>query len=846
MMPIMLSSVSGRTRPGIRFETMTPLLPEAMQRMDVAAFIGFAERGPLHCPVAIEDIAQFETVFGVTPRLGWAAKGERLSGHLAESVRAFFIQGGRRCWVVRVASATATSNQFILPGLYRVTPSSSGLLVLPALVQARCEGGWSDRLRVATRLQVRSFTYESISAIAPGQGWVIRTRSDFVRPGDLVRIVSVAGTQQIFIPISSVEHDAASGELILHAKTVAVFAKCTPDEVKVHDCVWKQIAIGEPSSWSKGRAAVVSIDLRVRDEKSSQWRAENLGLTPLHPRYCGALPTDLDVYQGTAPGAGASIQSDSSRPITEAWLPLAGIAQRVEDSATTFLVPLEIDGNFGTESSANPQLTPQLERDGLANFDASLFLDATLRETRIAELMAIANTVRYSDPKPRPLQGIHAVLGWFGSTIQDEVTLIAVPDAVHAPWRGRPQPLRYSYVVENILPKVNTDVPVPFTCCDELATPTNLTVKTTTETGIVIRLGWEMPKNTSGAEIEYIVQESVTENFKVADMQWQTRETYQEIAIIAPDRSIFRVRAMSGNNTSAWSLPIALRIRETEAAGEPGSTPGEIAREIHRALIRLCAAQGELFSVLALPRDTTEQDAVNHVRALSVAEGKLAGLNCDSEGRVGSYAAIYHPWLETRSATGIVRPLPPDGAVLGMFAARARDRGAWVAPANRALLGVVALHSVIPDSRQAVLLDAGINLVLHRPEGYTLLSEETLSSVPDLRAIHVRRLLILLRRMMLRMGEEFTFETHNQILRDLVRQRCVNLLERMFRSGAFAGRSTEEAFQVSVDYADNTVASIDAGRLIVKVRIRPAQALRFITIRFALGGAAGVTEENAT
>lgn len=845
----MSSGVSGRTRPGIRFDAVIPPLPEAMPRMDVAAFVGFAERGPLHCPVVIEDMVQFEQVFGVTPKLGWAANGERLTGYLAESVRAFFTQGGQRCWVVRVASSSATSNVFALPGLRRVTPLSGSCSFEQAYAQARCEGSWSDTLHVSTRLQVRPVMLDRVSVIAPGKDWEIRTSSDFVRPGDLVRIVNVARTQQAFFPIISFGRDAASHGFVLHAKDAVAFTKHTVNESNKQTWGWEVSEIGELSSWGEGRAAVVSIDMRVRDQQSADWRMENLGLTPLHPRYCGALPTDIEVHQGTTSAGVASIQSLTSRPFVESWFPLAGIANGDDGPDTSFLVPLEMEGNFGLESAANAQASSELERDGLASFDASLFMDTTLCDTRIADLMMIANDVRYSAPQPRPLQGMHAVLGWFGSTIQDEVTLIAVPDAVHSPWQGQPQPIRFSCAVENVLPQQGAAKPASFLCCNQIHAPIDLNAHMATPTGTMIRLAWSTNDAALADDdrvIEYQVQESATGDFSVVDMQWQTPGVALDIAVTSPGLRIFRVRAVSDSASSLWSDAIALRILEAAPGTTPSGAPGEAVREVHRALINLCAAQGELFPVLSLPGDITEKDAANYVQALSVSDGKQTGWGFDPEGRVGSYAAIYHPWLETRGATGIVLPLPPDGAVLGMFAARTRDRGAWVAPANRALLGVVAMHTVLPESRQASFWDAGINLVLSRPEGYTLLSEDTLSSVPELQPIHVRRLLILLRRMMLRMGEEFTFEPNDGALRDLVRQRCTSVLERMFRAGAFAGRSAAEAFQVSVDDADNTLASIDAGRLIVRVRIRPAQALRFITVRFTLGGGAtGVIEEGA-
>ena len=107
MISALHANVLKRTPPGIRFEVLSPPLSEAMPRMDVAAFVGFAQRGPLHWPVAIEDMEQFSKVFGVTPLLGWAASGERMSGYLAESVRAFFTQGGRRCWVVSWCRSSA-------------------------------------------------------------------------------------------------------------------------------------------------------------------------------------------------------------------------------------------------------------------------------------------------------------------------------------------------------------------------------------------------------------------------------------------------------------------------------------------------------------------------------------------------------------------------------------------------------------------------------------------------------------------------------------------------------------------------------------------------------------------
>ena len=107
-------------QPGIAFVSPASALDEALPRMDIACFIGFAARGPVHEPVAVESPEQYRRVFGADLPLVWDAEnGELLHAHLGPAVRAFFANGGRRAWVIRVAEAPR-SNRFPVPGLCRV------------------------------------------------------------------------------------------------------------------------------------------------------------------------------------------------------------------------------------------------------------------------------------------------------------------------------------------------------------------------------------------------------------------------------------------------------------------------------------------------------------------------------------------------------------------------------------------------------------------------------------------------------------------------------------------------------------------------------------------------------
>ena len=81
--------------PGVyyqRADATTPVI--SALRTDVAGFVGIATRGLVDVAMPIESWRQFQAHYG----------GFTGSGFLAYSVRGFFENGGRRCWVVRVAS----------------------------------------------------------------------------------------------------------------------------------------------------------------------------------------------------------------------------------------------------------------------------------------------------------------------------------------------------------------------------------------------------------------------------------------------------------------------------------------------------------------------------------------------------------------------------------------------------------------------------------------------------------------------------------------------------------------------------------------------------------------------
>lgn len=212
-----------RRLPGIEVGVTPRPAVEALPRMDVAVLVGFASTGPVHTAVAIESVAQFAEVFGPDAPLAWdELRGERVFAYLGPAVRAFFANGGRRCWVVRVA-ADPIANDFPIPGVLSV--GDDGVVEAAAAV-ARSSGSWSDPLRVASALRMRSFAIEAVGASPAAPAFHLHTRFA-LRAGDLIELDTDAGVRG-YATIDAVRADArAGGPYVADARLCAAFAPLT-------------------------------------------------------------------------------------------------------------------------------------------------------------------------------------------------------------------------------------------------------------------------------------------------------------------------------------------------------------------------------------------------------------------------------------------------------------------------------------------------------------------------------------------------------------------------------------------------------------------------------------------
>ena len=191
-----------RRLPGIAFEARPPPLDEALPRMDVAVFVGFAASGP-RAPCR------------------WRSRRRRSSRRSSAATRRWrgTPSAARRCarsWRRRCARSSATAaraagscgwrvtpsyNVFPLAGLVRLIQDPASPLqpqrLAPAFARSRAAGRWSDTTRVATTILAAPLDIERFSSQGARAALdVVVTTEDGLIPGDILRISSARNTSR--------------------------------------------------------------------------------------------------------------------------------------------------------------------------------------------------------------------------------------------------------------------------------------------------------------------------------------------------------------------------------------------------------------------------------------------------------------------------------------------------------------------------------------------------------------------------------------------------------------------------------------------------------------------------
>lgn len=255
--------------PGVYYERADAAAPAiSVVRTDIAGFVGLAPRGLIDVAVPVESWRQYQAHYGSFTGAAF----------LAYAVRAFFENGGRRCWVVRAASTDP------IAGAAAASIAFDGAATPFWSIEASSPGVWGNNLTVEVRQ-----THVAQTVIPPGwhdsQATAVASVAGFDR-GTLVRLMQ-PGRLPLLRVVSAVDAPASS----------LVWVHPDPQRRLPYDRELTGLEIDRP-------VVVESVEytLIVRELGVPIAVYERLAPMPEHVRYAGArlapLPTLNGMYSG--------------------------------------------------------------------------------------------------------------------------------------------------------------------------------------------------------------------------------------------------------------------------------------------------------------------------------------------------------------------------------------------------------------------------------------------------------------------------------------------------------------------------------------------------------------------
>jgi phage tail sheath protein FI len=211
-----------------------------------------------------------------------------------------------------------------------------------------------------------------------------------------------------------------------------------------------------------------------------------------------------------------------------------------------------------------------------------------------------------------------------------------------------------------------------------------------------------------------------------------------------------------------------------------------------------------------------------------------------------TYGAYYVPWVRvvaSHTPEGH-RLVPATGHIAGIYARVDIERGVHRAPANEVVRGIVThdigdakpLFSLLNKQQQEILNPRGINVIRDfRSDGRDIRvwGARTMSSDPMWKYVSVRRLFIFIEQSIDRGTQWVVFEPNDERTWSAVRLSITLFLRTVWRNGALAGNTEDEAFFVKCDRTTMTQDDLDNGRLICVIGVAPVKPSEFVILRIS-------------
>jgi phage tail sheath protein FI len=346
-------------------------------------------------------------------------------------------------------------------------------------------------------------------------------------------------------------------------------------------------------------------------------------------------------------------------------------------------------------------------------------------------------------------------------------------------------------------------------------------------------------------------------------------EDYDNLSVVPTDSNYAQtavnsasklVTLTAGGRPNDVALPNAVLANGSDGNGEPAEDEyrGSPADPIDKQTGLLGLSKIRDISLLAIPDEVilpalrtdliqqceTLKDRFAILFATDAEQGNITTLRPPLD---SSYGAFYMPWvrvLASHTPEGHIL-IPAQGHIAGIYARVDDDRGVHKAPANEVIQGIVVqdiatdakpLQYILDKGDQDVLNPKGVNVIRDfraDGRGIRLWGARTMTSDPLWRYINVRRLFIFIEVSIDRGTQWAVFEPNYEDTWASIRLSLTAFLRTLWRNGALAGTSTDEAFFVKCDRTTMLQDDFDAGRLICLIGVAPTKPAEFVIFRIS-------------
>jgi Bacteriophage tail sheath protein len=236
-------------------------------------------------------------------------------------------------------------------------------------------------------------------------------------------------------------------------------------------------------------------------------------------------------------------------------------------------------------------------------------------------------------------------------------------------------------------------------------------------------------------------------------------------------------------------------------------------------------ARRQAMLLVDLPRDT------------SVAQAQQWMTSPGASVRSSNVAA-YYPWLAVPDPVGgSPMHVPCAGAVAGVFARQDAARGVWRAPAGveATISGAVGLARTLTDDEVTLLSALGLDCLRSLPgTGPVIWDDRTMAgadgAADDYKYVATRRLALFLEQSIDEGTRWAVFEPNDRSLWSAVATAVSAFMLELFRTGAFAGATPNQAFFVRCDRTTMTETDVEQGVVNIVVGFAPLRPAEFVII----------------